>query len=452
MQSNRISFLSAYGAFWKYYAEFGQRTAKEAFWKAWALQNAILLILSSPVYYVFSSLVDRWDFTAIMWLIPCSIYSVATLVPTIAIVLRRLHDIDRSGCWIFLFLVPIAGQIVFFIMLVRPSAPYDVYPGMSGSGPYNVPGSGHGAYGQSAYGQSAYGQGAYRQGGGMYGQPQNPYGGQGAYGPGAYGPGGGMYGQPQNPYAFTPPPYGYAQMPPPPQPKRYAPPAGGNDAFGAVVLSIILVAANIGYSIATEVYFHQMLSGLILNDLYNSYNNGYSDPGSGGYGYSDPYPWDGGNGYSDPGYGYSDPGYGYSDPGNGGDYWGYGNGGDNGYGNGLTADEQAAVDLVRNSSLPGFSDFTIEDVLLSQVDADGLEWDCFDEEGGDYPSYYVTAIGYLDGSFEQLYAGFDVYDDGTIEVYNLDNGDRDEYGKDALGLYKEWYDSILASGGSSHGA
>ncbi len=45
-------------------------------------------------------------------------YFLAVLIPSIAVVVRRLHDIGKSGFWIFVFLIPLIGGIWLFVMLV----------------------------------------------------------------------------------------------------------------------------------------------------------------------------------------------------------------------------------------------------------------------------------------------------------------------------------------------
>ena len=389
MQSQKVGYFRAYGAFWRYYANFNRRTSKEAFWKAYFVHNLIYLAVCSPIYYIYESLIKKGDLAVFVWIIPLGIYCAATFIPTIAIVVRRLHDIDRHGCWFFLYLIPIAGIIIFFVMLSRASAPYDVFPGRSGSGPYTV-----------------------TEGAKPYVQPQNPY--------------ARPYGQPQNPYV----PLSYYRPLPPP--RHYAPQAGGNKAVSAIILSIIVAVASNVYGFVCNDYivknmnrYYNVLFGNMVEDYFGSL-------------YDDPYGWG-----SDP---WNDGDlWGGENPGEGDEYWGddpeyYGKGKEP-----MTEEELAAIDYVKNSMLEGFPEYTIEEVLLSRVDGYGLEWECYEDEVDGAPILYISVVGYAAGDFVVIYADFDLYDDGTIKLYNLDDGERDEYYEAALEIYKKWYEEMLSN-------
>ena len=43
------------------------------------------------------------------------IFALVTLIPSIAVAVRRLHDTDRSGWWYLLVLIPLIGIIVLII-------------------------------------------------------------------------------------------------------------------------------------------------------------------------------------------------------------------------------------------------------------------------------------------------------------------------------------------------
>ncbi len=43
------------------------------------------------------------------------LFGLATFLPSIAIGVRRLHDLDRSGWWLLLVFIPLIGAIVLLI-------------------------------------------------------------------------------------------------------------------------------------------------------------------------------------------------------------------------------------------------------------------------------------------------------------------------------------------------
>lgn len=50
-----------------------------------------------------------------------ALYSVAVLIPSIAVSVRRLHDTDRSGWWLLIAFIPIVGIILLLIFMVQDS-------------------------------------------------------------------------------------------------------------------------------------------------------------------------------------------------------------------------------------------------------------------------------------------------------------------------------------------
>jgi uncharacterized membrane protein YhaH (DUF805 family) len=46
-------------------------------------------------------------------------FSLVTLLPSLAVGVRRLHDTDRSGWWLLLLLVPLVGMIVLIVWFVK---------------------------------------------------------------------------------------------------------------------------------------------------------------------------------------------------------------------------------------------------------------------------------------------------------------------------------------------
>ncbi len=53
------------------------------------------------------------------------IYALIVLIPGIAVAIRRLHDIGKSGWMLLVGLIPLAGAIWLLILLVTDSQPGD---------------------------------------------------------------------------------------------------------------------------------------------------------------------------------------------------------------------------------------------------------------------------------------------------------------------------------------
>jgi len=51
------------------------------------------------------------------------VFTLAMLIPSIAVTVRRLHDTDRSGWWILIGLIPLIGGIILIVFAAQDSKP-----------------------------------------------------------------------------------------------------------------------------------------------------------------------------------------------------------------------------------------------------------------------------------------------------------------------------------------
>ena len=49
------------------------------------------------------------------------LYSLAILIPSIAVTIRRLHDSGRTGWWFLLIFIPLIGALVLLVFMVLDS-------------------------------------------------------------------------------------------------------------------------------------------------------------------------------------------------------------------------------------------------------------------------------------------------------------------------------------------
>ena len=82
-----------------------------------------VIVLSGAIGYIIGGLFTV--FSAIP--IGLIIYSLAVVVPSIAVVVRRLHDTGRSGWWYFIAFVPFVGSIVLLVLMCLESADENEY-------------------------------------------------------------------------------------------------------------------------------------------------------------------------------------------------------------------------------------------------------------------------------------------------------------------------------------
>lgn len=87
------------------YADFSGRAARSEMWWFFLACFIIGVILTVIEISIFSGWMAEWGLLS-------SIFSLATLLPSVAVTVRRLHDIDRTGWWALLILVPIIGWLI----------------------------------------------------------------------------------------------------------------------------------------------------------------------------------------------------------------------------------------------------------------------------------------------------------------------------------------------------
>ncbi|WP_319574613.1 DUF805 domain-containing protein [uncultured Desulfobacter sp.] len=113
----------------KKYAVFSGRARRKEYWMFFLFNIIITIVLG-----VIDGIISEQGVIS-------SLYSLAVLIPGIAVTVRRLHDIGRNGWWFFLALVPIIGTIVLIVFMVKDSQPGEnqygqnpkngiVYPGV----------------------------------------------------------------------------------------------------------------------------------------------------------------------------------------------------------------------------------------------------------------------------------------------------------------------------------
>ncbi len=116
-------FAEAVRRFWRKYTVFTGRASRSEFWWWWLTSLAIGLVLQlapqafTPDTPLLENPVGSYLF--VLW-------GLATLIGSLALGARRLHDADRSGFWQFLHVLPVIGSLVLLVLFLLPSNPKGV--------------------------------------------------------------------------------------------------------------------------------------------------------------------------------------------------------------------------------------------------------------------------------------------------------------------------------------
>jgi len=99
----------------KKYAVFSGRARRKEYW----FFNLFNLIIAIVLAFV-DTMAGTMNPATGMGLLGL-VYSLAVLLPGIAVTIRRLHDTDRSGWWLLIIFVPIIGAIVLLVFMILDS-------------------------------------------------------------------------------------------------------------------------------------------------------------------------------------------------------------------------------------------------------------------------------------------------------------------------------------------
>lgn len=102
-----MGFHEAIATGFRKYVVFDGRATRSEFWW-WVLFTIVAQLAAIAIDTTL------FDAPTLQWL-----FGLAVLLPGIAVSVRRLHDLDKSGVWYLLVLVPIIGPLVLIFFFVQ---------------------------------------------------------------------------------------------------------------------------------------------------------------------------------------------------------------------------------------------------------------------------------------------------------------------------------------------
>ena len=105
--------LNCYWESWRRYRDFRGHSSRSAYWWATLIHPIVFFVLGGSFATILDLDTDQIG--------PEIIYFVAYIWVSIALSVRRLHDVGRSGKWLLIGLIPLGGLVLLY-WFVQPNS------------------------------------------------------------------------------------------------------------------------------------------------------------------------------------------------------------------------------------------------------------------------------------------------------------------------------------------
>jgi uncharacterized membrane protein YhaH (DUF805 family) len=99
------TFINSISICFQKYATFSGRASRAEFW--------YFVLFTTITSFVLAGISELMDMGSIL----SSIFSLAIILPSLSVTVRRLHDTERSGWWYWIILIPIIGIILIIVWM-----------------------------------------------------------------------------------------------------------------------------------------------------------------------------------------------------------------------------------------------------------------------------------------------------------------------------------------------
>ena len=97
----------------KQYADFSGRARRKEYWM-FVLFNLLIVIVLKVLDALIGTISDDMRIGVLS-----GIYTLGVMIPSLAVCVRRLHDIGRSGWYYLIGLIPIVGGIILLVWFCK---------------------------------------------------------------------------------------------------------------------------------------------------------------------------------------------------------------------------------------------------------------------------------------------------------------------------------------------
>lgn len=120
---------AAVSRFFKKYATFSGRASRSEYWWWWLVSLVVsgllqvLALATGGIQTMPDGSATVGNGIGLFFFVLLVVWGLAVFIPGLALLVRRLHDSNRSGFWVFIVFVPFVGGIVLLVFVLLGSNP-----------------------------------------------------------------------------------------------------------------------------------------------------------------------------------------------------------------------------------------------------------------------------------------------------------------------------------------
>ncbi|MDE7380484.1 MAG: DUF805 domain-containing protein [Clostridia bacterium] len=114
-----MELIDGFKKFWTRAFDYHGTSSRREFW--WGvLGNAIIMLILLALLVISLTCISPQmnTFSSIM-IIVFALFCLVELIPSVTLIIRRMHDIGRSGFFIFVLFIPVIGYIWYIYLVTR---------------------------------------------------------------------------------------------------------------------------------------------------------------------------------------------------------------------------------------------------------------------------------------------------------------------------------------------
>ena len=120
-QNTVMDLYEGFKLFWIRTFDYKGRTSRPEFW--WGVLGNSIIMVALIILLVISLTCLKTPinpFSKIMIAL-FALFCIVELLPSVTLIIRRMHDIGKSGFYIFVLFIPLVGYVWYIYLVTRPS-------------------------------------------------------------------------------------------------------------------------------------------------------------------------------------------------------------------------------------------------------------------------------------------------------------------------------------------